>query len=243
MNEVAQYAERYQSRGGIALMDQILGCFTGRAMPPLVTVDMVGLDIHKAIVDNLYQNTHDGARGTFVLPQFMQHLINIGKFGVKSGEGLYKTIRYPDGRKERFFYDIPTQTYAKISDLQIAFAQEARRRVALADYRGALRVICEDRSEEAHLCRYFLARYLSYAFSIIGEVVNSRECIDTVMGFGYNWAPPSGIVDLLGGVGPAVKLIESAGLQVPRILANPVSEARFYHLQNKLDVRSLFRVK
>lgn len=28
-------------------------------MAPLTTSDFVGLDVHKAIVDNLYENTHD----------------------------------------------------------------------------------------------------------------------------------------------------------------------------------------
>jgi len=243
MNEVAQFAERYSNLGGIALMDHIMGTFTGRAMPPLVTVDMVGLDIHKAIVDNLYQNTNDEAKQTFVLPQFIQHLINLGKLGTKSGEGLYKTVRYADGRKERLVYDITSQTYIKIPELRLPFAAEAKRRIALADYRGVLRVICEDGSEEARLCRYFLARYLSYAFSIIGEVIDTRDCIDSVMGFGFNWAPPSAYVDLLGGVDRAVRLIESARLPVPPALTAAGTGTRFYRLQDCLDARSFFRVK
>ncbi len=34
-----------------------IGPYTGRAMPPLATVDLVGWDVHRAIVDNLYANT------------------------------------------------------------------------------------------------------------------------------------------------------------------------------------------
>ena len=59
LNEVAQLAEEH----GVAFMDQLVGPHTGRALPPLATIDLVGWDVHKAIVDNLYANTHDdGAR-------------------------------------------------------------------------------------------------------------------------------------------------------------------------------------
>ena len=59
INEALQYAEKYKFNGGIDYIDAILGPFTGRAMSPLVTANFVGLDVHKAIVDNLYENTRD----------------------------------------------------------------------------------------------------------------------------------------------------------------------------------------
>ncbi len=68
MNEALQYAERYQDNGGIDYIDSLLGPFTGRAMPPITTADFVGLDVHKAIVDNIYDNTNDYVHNKFVLP-------------------------------------------------------------------------------------------------------------------------------------------------------------------------------
>ena len=47
-------------------------------MPPIATADFVGLDVHKAIVDNVYANTKDYARSTFILPEYMQKLIDEG---------------------------------------------------------------------------------------------------------------------------------------------------------------------
>jgi len=57
INEALQYAEKYKDNGGIDYIDALLGSFTGRTMPPLTTSDFVGLDVHKAIVDNIYENT------------------------------------------------------------------------------------------------------------------------------------------------------------------------------------------
>lgn len=41
INKAMQYAEEYKEEGGIDYIDTILGCFTGRNMPPLSTADFV----------------------------------------------------------------------------------------------------------------------------------------------------------------------------------------------------------
>ena len=75
INEAMQYAEKYKSNGGIDYIDAILGRFTGRNMAPLTTANFVGLDVHKAIVDNIYENTIDFAHDEFILPDFVQNLL------------------------------------------------------------------------------------------------------------------------------------------------------------------------
>ncbi|OQB25781.1 MAG: putative 3-hydroxyacyl-CoA dehydrogenase [Firmicutes bacterium ADurb.Bin182] len=111
INEALQYAEKYKDNGGIDYIDAILGSYTGRSMSPLTTSDFVGLDVHKAIVDNLYENTHDYAHETFTLPTFAQCLIDSGKLGRKTGGGLYKLEKYDGGFKRLTVYDIASGTY------------------------------------------------------------------------------------------------------------------------------------
>lgn len=76
MNEALQYAEEYADNGGIDYIDALLGPFTGRTMAPITTADFVGLDVHKAIVDNIYENTADYVHEKFVLPAYVQQLID-----------------------------------------------------------------------------------------------------------------------------------------------------------------------
>ena len=109
INEAMQYAQRYQDRGGIDYVDGILGSFTGRTMAPLTTADFVGLDVHKAIVDNLYANTCDYAHSSFVLPSFCQELIDAGLLGRKAGAGLYKMQIDENGKKTKNTYLIPNK--------------------------------------------------------------------------------------------------------------------------------------
>ena len=46
---------KYSRDGGIDYIDAILGPFMGRDMTPAATADFVGLDVHRAVVDNIQQ--------------------------------------------------------------------------------------------------------------------------------------------------------------------------------------------
>ena len=115
MNEVAQYAEKYQDRGGVDYMDAILGCFTGRAMPPLTTVDFVGLDVHQAIINHLHEEEPDFFGVEQSLPPFLLKLLSEKKYGRKAGEGFYKMNEV----KQQLVYDISSGQYRPLRDYRL----------------------------------------------------------------------------------------------------------------------------
>ncbi|WCL49704.1 3-hydroxyacyl-CoA dehydrogenase family protein [Leptospira sp. GIMC2001] len=241
MNEVAILAEKYADKGGIALMDEIMSGYTGRAMGPLATVDFVGLDVHKAIVDNIYDNTKDEAHATFKLPAYMQKLIDEGKLGMKSKGGLTKITKTADGKKEKFVYNIKTGAYDPYPKFDIPFIPKAKKLIQESDYVGAMNVVKEAKGLEADLARYFIARYISYSLSIVGEVVDSKEMVDMAMGFGFNWVPASAFVDFLGGPKETIALMTKSKVPVPAILTKAKPGKKFYELGDILDARSLFK--
>ncbi|MDZ4725424.1 MAG: 3-hydroxyacyl-CoA dehydrogenase family protein [Leptospira sp.] len=241
MNECGQFAEKYADKGGIALLDEIMSGYTGRAMSPLATADFVGLDVHKAIVDNIYDNTKDAAHETFKLPSYMQKLIDEGKLGMKSGGGLTKVTKTADGKREKFVYNIKTGSYDPYPKFDIPFIKEARANIKESNYKGAMDIVKSASGFEADLARYFISRYISYSLSLVGEVVETKENTDGAMGFGFNWVPASAFVDFLGGPKDTIKLIEAAKLPVPKILADAKPNKKFYELGDKLDARSLFK--
>src|SRR5690606_33512334 len=108
LNEVAQLAEEH----GVAFMDYVVGPYTGRAMPPLSTVDLVGLDVHKAIVDNVYENTKDEAHEKFALPAYVDKLIAAGHLGNKTAAkgGFYRRAK-EDGKNVRYVLDPKSGEY------------------------------------------------------------------------------------------------------------------------------------
>lgn len=198
INEALCYAEDYKDNGGIDYIDAILGTFTGRSMAPLATADFVGLDVHKAIVDNLYENTCDYAQESFVLPKFVNELIKEGKLGRKSGEGLYKMEVHEDGSKKLFVYDILTKTYREKMKYVFPFAQSMIQDIRYGDYESALRSLVFNHSLEAKLCLEFLLKYILYSLYTVKQVGYEIDAADDVMATGFNWCPPMAMAKALG---------------------------------------------
>ena len=138
INEALQYAEIYKEVGGIDYIDAILGGFTGRSMPPLVTANFVGLDVHKAIVDNIYRNTCDYAHHTFVLPNYIEQLILENKLGRKTGAGLYRTIVDETGKKIVEVFDILTKQYRPVRNYKFRFAEDMKEFLSNGRYKEAM---------------------------------------------------------------------------------------------------------
>ena len=83
INDAFVQAEKYQYNGGIDYIDSIMGCYTGRNMPPLATADFVGLDTHIAIVDNLHEKEKGYFKEAFTSPEFVRNLVAEEKKGEK----------------------------------------------------------------------------------------------------------------------------------------------------------------
>lgn len=208
INEALQYAEKYKDNGGIDYIDALLGPFTGRAMAPLSTSDFVGLDVHKAIVDNIYENTNDYAHETFVMPQFASQLVVEGKLGRKSGGGLYQLVKYENGLKRQTVYDINTGLYRDIIPYAFPFADKMKRRIAEGDYAKAFERLVNNHSLEAEICLSFLLKYIVYSLYATEEVGYSIEAADDVMATGFNWCPPLAMFQALSTVTNVPDLIK-----------------------------------
>ena len=207
INEALQYAEKFKDNGGIDYIDAILGSFTGRAMAPLTTSDFVGLDVHKAIVDNIYENTDDYAHDSFILPEFVQKLIAEGKLGRKRGGGLYQLVRYDNGLKRQTVLDINTGLYRDVIPYVFPFADNMKKSIAEGDYRKAFEQLVTNSSLEAEICRYFLLNYIVYSLYATKEVGYTIEAADDVMATGFNWCPPLAMYQALADVADVPALI------------------------------------
>jgi len=213
LNEVAQLALEH----GVAFLDQLLGPHTGRAMAPLVTIDFVGWDVHKAIVDNLQANTDDEANEAFALPAYMQSLIDSGHLGAKTPDkggffrkdGDTQLVLEPAAGGYRPLAEVATEA----PDFVVRMKQLNR----VGRYAQAMDVFATARGGEADLMRRIILGYISYGLNRVGSVVEAPRDVDRIMGFGFNWAPPSVLADTIG-LQRTVTLLEAAGLPVPPIL-------------------------
>jgi 3-hydroxyacyl-CoA dehydrogenase len=213
LNECAQLAEKY----GAAYIDALIGPHTGRAMAPLATIDFVGWDVHQAIVDNVFAHTRDEAHAAFALPRYMKELIAAGTLGDKTPDkgGFF--------RKQKGGPTLALEAASgRHAPSEVAVPEVARKMKALhhvGRYREAFELFAEATGADAELMRRVILGYVSYGLNRVGEVVEAPADVDRIMGFGFNWAPPSVLVDLIG-ARRAVKLLEAARLPVPRVVVD-----------------------
>lgn len=242
INEALQYAEMYQDNGGIDYIDSIIGPFTGRNMAPLLTSDFVGLDVHKAIVDNIYNNTNDYAHDTFKMPEFALQLILENKLGRKSGAGLYQTIKNPDGSKIYNVYDIASNSYRKKESYVFPFAKHMVKKLKIGNYNEAFQALTENNSIEANICTQFLIKYVIYSIITTKTIGESIHSADDVMATGFGWVPPLAVIDAFGG---ASKFIDVAKDKLPQEFLSKVDivETLKDVPKSTYDYRPFFKAK
>ncbi len=211
LNECAQLAEEH----GVAYVDALIGPHTGRAMTPLATIDFVGWDVHKAIVDNLHANTKDEAHAAFAMPAYMNKLVAAGHLGNKTKDkgGFFKA----DG-KARLVLDPRTGDYQPAGPVELpAVVSQMKSAIRTGRYRAAMDLFATADGAGAALMRKVVLGYISYGLARVGEVVERARDVDRIMGFGFNWAPPSVLVDAIG-ARRTVMLLQRANLLVPRVV-------------------------
>lgn len=229
LNEVAQLAEKH----GVAFMDYLIGPYTGRAMSPLATVDLVGWDVHRAIVDNVYANTKDEAHAAFALPAYMAKLIDKGHLGNKTAElgGFFRRTK-EDGKNVNLVLDPASATYKNPTEVKVkplTFVEKMRDLHRIGCYADAFKIFCSAEGAEADLARKVIFGYVSYGLNRVGEgevVTDARE-VDRIMGFGFNWAPPTVLADVIG-IKQTLAAIEKCGLQVPKVLSQAKPSAPLF---------------
>lgn len=204
---------------GVEMADYLIGPYTGRLMPALATIDLVGLDIHKAIIHSLQDHTRDSLHDKLVLPAYVEKMIAAGHLGNKTRDkgGFYKKLE-----SGAFMYINPeTGDYVPAFRPHVQFVETAKDQIHLGRYRDAFDTILKAKGTEAVIVHEILATYIAYAYMLIGEVTDEKSGItgiDKVMSTGFNWAGPSLLVHMLGGKDRAAELIQSQNLPVPEAL-------------------------
>jgi len=212
---------------GVEMMDYLLGPYTGRLMAPLATIDLVGLDIHKAIIDSLQANTHDQMHSWLAVPGYINTMIQRNMLGRKTGGGFYKKLE----SGKFVFLDPVSCDYAPAIEPHFAFVEKAKHFIRMGMYKDAFETILAAQGKEADIVKDILGAYVAYSYLLVGEATEKQdgiEGIDKVMSYGFNWAAPSVIVEALGGSRAAAKLLAERGLDVPETL--------------KSDLKSPFRI-
>lgn len=206
LNEVALLAEQYINQGGIGYIDALMGRFTGRAMPPLMTIDYIGLDVFTAMLGNVRKDSQPNLIYN-QNPEFLDELIGKGYFGRKSSRGLYTQNILPDGSKQKWVFDLQLNDYQLLPSYRFPFAARMTEFQTQGELVSSFQALVDCIDEEAMICKYLLLRYIAIACQVSSEAAFNIIDVDTAMEDGYAWVSPRKLAFLLGGTAGIKKLL------------------------------------
>lgn len=214
-------------------VDALLGPAIGRPSTAIFkTSDMIGLDTVGHVSKNTYDLVvNDEERDSFIIPDFINKMIEKKLFGNKVKAGFYKTDVTPDKKKVKKVINHKTLEYEEYGKPDFACLAGAKKAKTLSDKLKAI-VYADDKG--AKYVWKVIANGLIYAAKRIPEISDTIIEIDNSMKWGYNYEMgPFETWDAIG-VQDSVEKMEKEGFTVPAnvkdMLASGVSS--FYKKEN-----------
>ena len=206
-------------------VDAIAGPATARPKSAAFrTVDLVGIDTLAHICKNSFELLPDDEqRETFVVPEFMQQMIDKGLLGNKSKAGFYKKQQV-DGQRQILYYDYSSGEFKPAQKPKFASLTAVK---MVDDPARKIKMVVSGQDKAAEYAWKTLRDTLIYTANRIPEIADDVVNIDNAMKWGFNWEiGPFEMLDAIG-VADFVKRAEEDGVTVPAVLKNITSFYRF----------------
>lgn len=176
--------------------------------------DLIGIDVWAHVSRNLGPAiAHDEQAMRYLKSERVNRLLSTmverGWFGNKIGQGFYKMVRQPDGKKEFWPLNLVTIEHQAPEKVRFESIGKVKDEPDLGKRLTSL-IAAEDRAGQ--LVKAFTYQALSYASERIPEIADTPKPIDDAMrwGFGHE-AGPFEIWDMLG-VAETTQAMKAAGL-------------------------------
>ncbi len=195
-------------------VDAIFGTAMGRPKTAMFkTCDLVGLDTMGHVAKNTYDLVvDDEQRDSFVLPEFVDQMIEKNLLGKKTKRGFYKTDFTPEGKKIRKVIDPHTLEYSEYEPPDFPCLVEAKKAKTLSD---KIKAIVYGQDKGALFAWKVVANSLIYAVNRISEISDTIVDIDNAMKWGFNFEMgPFETWDAIG-LENSVGKMEIDGFKVP----------------------------
>ena len=214
-------------------MDALFGTAMGRPKTAMFkTSDIVGLDTLGHVARNTFELVvDDEQRDSFVLPEFIEKMIEKKLLGTKTGGGFYKTELTPEWKKIRKVIDPQTLEYAEYDPADFECLANAQKAETLPD---KIKAILYGDDKGAKIAWKAVANNLIYATNRISEISDTIVEIDNAMKWGFNFEMgPFETWDAIG-LEASVEKMENEGFAVPEKVKQMLSAGNtsFYKSEN-----------
>ncbi len=169
----------------VEAVDKLTGPAMGRPKSATFrTCDVVGIDTLVHVANGVAQNCPDDERGeVFGIPSFVQHLVDQGHLGSKSGQGFYKKV-VQDGKKEIHALDLKTLEYKPKQKVKFATLDAAKQ---VEDLEARTRLLFQGQDQAGEFYRRIFADVFAYVSHRLPEISDEIFRIDDALRAGFGW--------------------------------------------------------
>ena len=191
-------------------VDKLTGPVIGRPKSATFrTIDVVGLDtlVHTAngVKDNC---PNDEARDQFVIPDFVNHMMENKMLGSKTKQGFYKMTKDANGKRNILSLDLNTLEYREKKRAKFATLELTKTIDNVAD---RFKVLVAGKDKAGEFYRKSFAAMFAYVQNRIPEISDELYRIDDGLRAGFGWEHgPFQIWDAIG-VAKGVALMKAEG--------------------------------
>jgi len=192
----------------ITEMDKLTGPVIGRAKSATFrTADIVGLDTLIHVANNIKEMTDDEANASFVVPDYLQKMLDNNWLGSKTKQGFFKK-EVVDGKKKFLTIDFETLEYTEDERPKFSVFEKTK---AIDDLRLRMPILLADKGKAGEFYRASFYSLFQFVSNRIPEISDEIYKVDDALNAGFGWKlGPFQTWDAVG-VEANVKAMEEAG--------------------------------
>jgi len=194
-------------------VDKLTGPIIGNASSATFrTCDLVGLDTAVKVAQGIYDNCpNDERRDLFLLPDYVKYMVDNNMHGDKTGQGFYKKIKTPDGKKEIYSLNFATKEYVPQQKVSSATLDQCKK---IDDIGKRFKLLTNADDKYGAFMRELAYGQFSYVSFRVPEIADELYNIDAGLSAGFGWKyGPFEKWDFLG-VPETVAAMKAAGFKV-----------------------------
>lgn len=171
-------------------VDKLTGPVMGRPKSATFrTADVVGLDTMVHVANGVRENCPDDEENdTFIIPGYLQKMVDNKWLGSKTKQGFYKKIKGEDGKSEILALDLKTLEYKTQEKVRYETIGAARDE---DDLKKRTKILFKGKDKAGEFYRKIFSGMFTYISNRVPEITDDLYKVDDALkaGFGYEMGP------------------------------------------------------
>lgn len=170
----------------VEAVDKLTGPAMGRPKSATFrTCDVVGIDTLVHVANGVANHCpQDERKEVFAIPSYVQHLMDAGALGAKSGAGFYKKTKSPEGKSEILALDLNTLEYRPQEKVKFATLEMAKQVDALP---ARTQLLFNGMDKAGEFYRRIFTDVFAYVSHRVPEIADAPYAIDDALRAGFGW--------------------------------------------------------